>query len=110
MICYNCQKDIVSGSRYCYHCGAAQQTFTPPPPPRSEPSRPLRRSRHDKAIAGVCAGFAKHFTFDIALVRIVFALVTLFTFPAGVIAYLACWIIIPMEEIDVPASSVSQSS
>ncbi len=109
MICYNCQKDIVSGSRYCYHCGAAQQTVTPPPPPRPEPSRPLRRSRHDKAIAGVCAGFAKHFDFDITLVRVIWLFVALFG-GGGFIAYIICWIIIPMEEIDVPASSVSPSS
>ena len=99
MICYNCQKDIVEGSRYCYHCGAAQKTFTPPPPP-SEPRQPLRRSRKEKMIGGVCAGFADYFELDTSLVRIIWVLVGIFG-GGGVIAYVICWIVIPLEEYDV---------
>ncbi|MDA2914300.1 zinc ribbon domain-containing protein [Acidobacteriia bacterium AH_259_A11_L15] len=33
MICCNCQKDILAGSRHCYHCGAAQKPPTPEPLP-----------------------------------------------------------------------------
>lgn len=105
MICYNCQKEILEGSRYCYHCGAAQKPLSPPPISR----RPLRRSRRYKAIAGVCAGFAEYFDLDVALVRIVWAIVTVFSgIVAGVLAYLICWIVIPQEELEsgqpVPAS------
>jgi len=93
MICYNCQKEILDASRYCYHCGAAQKPLAPPPGER----KPLRRSRRNKMIAGVCAGFAQYFELDISLVRIIWLLVALFG-GGGFIAYLICWIIIPYQE------------
>ncbi|MEE9235800.1 MAG: PspC domain-containing protein [Candidatus Acidoferrales bacterium] len=109
MICYNCQKDILAGSRYCYHCGAAQKPLTAPPAP---PRRPLRRSRKNKAIAGVCAGFAEYLDLDISLVRVVWLLVAVLGGGAGLIAYLICWIVIPLEEEQsaspVPASPPAQ--
>jgi phage shock protein PspC (stress-responsive transcriptional regulator) len=97
MTCYNCQKEIVEGSRYCYHCGAAQKPLTPPPVERP----PLRRSRKHKAIAGVCGGFAEHFGWDISLVRIVWVLVAIFShILPGVLAYFICWIVIPLQEVE----------
>jgi len=102
MICYNCQKEIVEGSRYCYLCGAAQKPLTPPP----APARPLLRSRKHKVIAGVCGGFAEHFNLDVALVRVIWLLIALFG-GGGIIAYLVCWIVIPLEAehsaVPVPA-------
>ena len=97
MTCSNCQKGIVEGSRYCYHCGAAQRPLTPPPVER----RPLRRSRKNKAIAGVCGGFAERFGWDVPLVRIIWASVAIFSgiFP-GVLAYFICWIVIPLQEVE----------
>src|SRR3970040_16144 len=92
MICYNCQKEIVEGSRYCYLCGAAQKPLPPPP----APARPLLRSRKHKVIAGVCGGFAEHFNLDVALVRVIWLLIALFG-GGGIIAYLVCWIVIPLE-------------
>ena len=103
MICYNCKTEIVDGSRYCYHCGAAQTPLTPPA--RLRP--PLRRSRKHKIFGGVCGGFAGHFELDVALVRVIWLLVTIFG-GGGLIAYLICWIVIPLEEAEssapVPAS------
>ena len=99
MTCYHCQKEILDGSRYCYHCGAAQRPLAPPPAER----KPLRRSRQQKVIAGVCAGFAKYFDLDLSLVRVLWVLVALFG-GGGFIAYLISWIVIPYEEQPVPAS------
>lgn len=99
MKCYNCQQEILDASRYCYHCGAAQKPMTSPPP---KPPKPLRRSRTHKAIAGVCAGFAQYFDLDISLVRVIWLLVALFG-GGGLIAYVICWIVIPLEEVQVPA-------
>ncbi|MBI2955771.1 MAG: PspC domain-containing protein [Acidobacteria bacterium] len=104
MTCYNCQKEIQEGSRYCYHCGAAQKPLTPP-----RPARPLRRSRANKVVAGVCGGLAEYFELDAVLVRLVWALVTLFSgIVGGAIAYVICWIVIPYREEEsaypVPAS------
>jgi phage shock protein C len=104
MICYNCQREILDASRYCYHCGAAQKPIAPPP----RPSKPLRRSRRHKAIAGVCAGFADYFDLDISLVRVIWLLVALFG-GGGLIAYLICWIVIPREEELQPLPPVPAS-
>lgn len=104
MTCYNCQKEIVEGSRYCQHCGAAQKPITPPP----APAKPLRRSRKNKVIGGVCGGFADYFGLDVVLVRLIWVLVTILGVGSALIAYLICWIIIPFAEEEstapVPAS------
>jgi phage shock protein C len=55
---------------------------------------------NDKVIAGVCGGIANFFGWDIALVRILYLLISIFSaaFP-GIIVYIILWIIMP------PASS-----
>jgi len=93
MICHNCQREIVEGSAYCYHCGARQVAV--PAPPVGVRKR-LTRSRRDKKIAGVCAGFANYFELDVTLVRIIWLLVALFG-GGGFIAYIIAWIVMPLE-------------
>jgi phage shock protein PspC (stress-responsive transcriptional regulator) len=53
-------------------------------------------------IAGVCAGFALHYHWDLNVVRIITALVALFT-GIGAVAYLVLWVIIPEEPYALPA-------
>ncbi|MCK5170756.1 MAG: PspC domain-containing protein [Bacteroidales bacterium] len=55
----------------------------------------LTRS-HDQVIAGVCAGIAEYFGWDIALVRILYLVLSIFSaaFP-GIIVYIILWIVIP---------------
>jgi len=57
--------------------------------------RRLTRS-NDQLIAKVCAGIAEYFGWDIALVRIAYFLLTIFSagFP-GVIIYIILWVIMP---------------
>jgi phage shock protein C len=57
----------------------------------------LVRSRKGRMLAGVCAGFADYFSLDVTLVRVIWAVVSLITGGAGVLAYLAAWVIIPTE-------------
>jgi len=57
----------------------------------------LVRSRKGRMLAGVCAGFADYFSLDVTLVRVIWAVVSLITGGAGVLAYLAAWVIIPAE-------------
>ncbi len=61
-------------------------------------SRPLRRSRRDRMIAGVCAGLAHHFGLDVTLMRVLYVLVSILSvgFP-GTIVYIILWIVIPEE-------------
>lgn len=57
---------------------------------------PLRRSRHDRMIAGVVGGLAEYFGLDPSLARIIYVLVSIFSvaFP-GIIVYILMWILIP---------------
>jgi phage shock protein C len=60
--------------------------------------RPLRRSRSDRIIAGVCGGLAHHFGLDPILVRVLYVLASILSvaFP-GIVVYLLLWIVIPEE-------------
>ena len=57
-------------------------------------SKKLYRSVSDKKLAGVCGGIAEYFGLDSTLIRVGWALVSLFA-GAGVLAYIVCAIIIP---------------
>ena len=57
----------------------------------------LARSRKGRMVAGVCAGVADYFGIDVTLVRVVVAVVSVITGGAGVLAYMAAWMIIPAE-------------
>ncbi len=59
----------------------------------SEPKK-LYRS-NSKMIAGICAGIAEYFEVDPTIIRIVYAILTVFTLFSGIIVYLILWIIIP---------------
>lgn len=58
-------------------------------------NKKLTRSRSDKMLAGICGGLAEYFGLDPALVRIGYALLTLFTAFAGIPVYLIMWLIVP---------------
>ncbi|MDN4165690.1 PspC domain-containing protein [Cytophagales bacterium LB-30] len=60
--------------------------------------RVLSRSRSNVMIAGVCAGIARYFGWDVSLVRILYVLLSILSagFP-GTIVYIILWIIMPQE-------------
>ncbi len=58
----------------------------------------LVRLESDKKIAGVCAGIAKYLNIDVTLVRLFWVIATLFSSGTGLLAYIACWILIPSDE------------
>jgi len=62
-------------------------------------NKPLRRSVHDRQIAGVCAGFADYFDLDATTVRIAYVLLSIFSaaFP-GILVYIIFWIVVPERE------------
>jgi len=61
-----------------------------------DPKNPLRRSRKNRVIAGVCGGLAAWLGWDVTLVRVLFVLISIFSaaFP-GLLAYIILWIIMP---------------
>ncbi|MDQ5872181.1 MAG: PspC domain-containing protein [Acidobacteriota bacterium] len=60
--------------------------------------QPLRRSRSNRVIAGVCAGLAGHFGLDPTTVRVLYVLVSILSagFP-GILVYVIMWVVIPEE-------------
>jgi phage shock protein PspC (stress-responsive transcriptional regulator) len=61
-------------------------------------SRPLRRSRSDRIVAGVCGGLAKWLDWDPTVVRVVYVAASLISaaFP-GILAYIILWFVMPEE-------------
>ena len=53
----------------------------------------LYRSVSDKKLAGVCGGIAEYFGLDATLIRVGWAIVSLFS--PGILAYIVCALIIP---------------
>ena len=60
-------------------------------------SKVLVRPRNGRMLAGVCAGIARYFGLDVTLVRVIWAVVSVITGGAGVLAYLVAWALIPGE-------------
>lgn len=110
MICPNCQKDIASGSRFCYNCGAKQpETTATGVVPEPAPRKRLMRSSTDKMIAGVCAGIADYFDLDPTLVRIIWVL-AFFCAGTGLFLYIILWIVLPLAPRALPPSSVTTTT
>jgi phage shock protein C len=57
----------------------------------------LTRS-NNQMIAGVCAGIAEYFGWEITLVRVLYAILSVFSagFP-GLILYIILWIVMPKQ-------------
>ena len=71
------------------------------------PYRPvgqLTRPLQGRMIAGVCAGFALHYGWDLNLVRVLTALMIVLT-GVGAVAYIAAWVIIPEAPYVLPVKS-----
>ena len=63
---------------------------------RSIMEKKLYKVTEGKMIAGVCAGFAEYFGIDPTIVRLIWAVISLF-FGTGVLLYLICALIMPTK-------------
>lgn len=63
------------------------------------PANPLRRSRRNQMIAGVCGGLAEWLGWDPTLVRFLYVLVSILSaaFP-GILVYVILWLVMPQGE------------
>lgn len=62
-------------------------------------NRKLYRSSSNKKLAGVCGGIAEYFNIDPTIIRLIWALFTLFA-GSGLLAYIVCALIIPESPIE----------
>ena len=102
MFCPHCGKEFTDRVNFCCQCGTA--LFNPP-----VPRKPLARSRTDRKIAGVCAGFSTYLDLDPSLVRILWAALVVFG-GCGVLAYIIAWIIMPEEKLPQVSAAVAQGT
>lgn len=103
MFCSHCGKPIESSSRFCPACGATINS-APFTANAYQPTPRLTRPRNPRMIAGVCAGFALHYGWDLNLVRVITALFIVLT-GVGALAYIAAWVIIPDAPYALPIKS-----
>ncbi len=70
------------------------QTDQPPPPGST---RAFRRSLRDKKLFGVCGGLANYFSIDSTLLRLLYIILCLASFGAGVVLYITLVVLVPYE-------------
>jgi phage shock protein C len=97
MFCTRCGVQLEERDYFCSQCGTA--TGRGPSP---IPQRRLVRTIADKKIAGVCSGIGSYLDADPTIVRVVWLVLTFALPPAGIIGYIAAWIIMPREDLLVP--------
>lgn len=67
----------------------------------NEPRR-LYRSRDERMIGGVCGGLGEYLNTDPTIIRVLFVIIALSG--AGIFLYLAMWLIVPEEPMDVTSA------
>jgi phage shock protein C len=97
MFCTKCGSELREQDRFCSACGAVTARGTVPP--HHQEAR-LSRPMSEAKIAGVCAGFARYFGLDVTLVRILWAVITVFPLPFfGLVSYVVAWIVMPKDAV-----------
>src|SRR4051794_13403423 len=76
--------------------------------PAGEPRR-LKRSSTDRVIGGVCGGLGTYFGVDPIIVRVV-AVVLAFFGGAGILFYLAAWLLVPSDDPSAGSSSPGRAA
>jgi len=64
-------------------------------------TKQLYRSKHNRMIAGVCGGIGEYFEVDPTLIRLIWALSSLWM-GLGIVAYILAMIIIPEQTLEKP--------
>ncbi len=94
MTCTQCQREIPDEAAFCLFCGRRQGVSATIFP------KPLRRSRVDSRLAGICGGIARYLDTDPVFIRVAWIILSVVpgTILLGVLAYVVAWIIVPEAE------------
>ncbi len=95
--CPQCGKQFTPDANLCSACGAYAL-----PAPQVLGTAQIVRPRHPRMVAGVCSGIAIHYGWDVALVRILFAVFVCLTLSTGLIAYAVAWLLLPDAQYALP--------
>jgi phage shock protein C len=102
--CSKCGAANEDFAEYCASCGEpvkkedpTKETTTETTSPSEKKESKLYRSRTNKMISGLSAGFAKEFNMDVDLVRILWVIFFVVTGGTAIIVYVILWAIIPLE-------------
>jgi phage shock protein C len=98
VFCQKCGTGLPTTARFCSSCG------TQVPAPQPVQSRPLVRPRMGRQIAGVCLALAQSNGWDVSAVRIITVVAFLVSSGLVGVAYLAAWIGIPDEAVNLPGA------
>jgi phage shock protein PspC (stress-responsive transcriptional regulator) len=88
MFCNHCGKANPDDARICAYCGASLTGGVV--------ERRLVRPRAGRRIAGVCAGLAQYYGWNVTALRIVWLLLILIAGTGGLL-YIILWIVMPNE-------------
>ena len=89
MYCNNCGKANPDDAQLCAYCGASMAGT-------GQAKRQLVRPREGRMIAGVCAGVAKYYGWNVTAIRLIWLLLFLFAGTGGLL-YIILWIVMPNE-------------
>lgn len=89
--------DAAGGSTFGAGAGAEEKTAQGG---IKKPRGRLYRNMSDRFLGGVCSGIANYLNVDPAIIRLLFAIITLGGFGFGVLIYILLWIILPVKPLE----------
>ena len=110
MICATCSSEIQPGARFCSACG--QRVAGPEYIPVQEAAARagLVRPLYGSMFGGVCAGFARRYGWDVALVRLAMVALVLFGCGLPIIGYIVAWVVMPKEPFIYPVQPMAAAT
>ena len=100
MNCAACGAGIDSRARFCSNCGRMLVVTSPlTRPVTTRLVRPLE----GRMIAGVCAGFALQYGWDVVIVRLI-VLLSVFFAGLPLLAYAVAWVVMPNGPSALPVA------
>ena len=79
---------------------AQDAAYRTAPRARAQTRRRFCRNANDKLAGGICSGLASYLNVDPALIRIVFAILTLGGWGTGLLLYIVLWIFVPAAPLE----------